>query len=249
VTPGVVGVDTPTPIQAAFTTRLGGVSAAPFATLNLGATVGDRQDDVAANRASLCVALGLDAERVVMGNQVHGALVREVDGASPGGRFAAADHGWPDGDGLATSTPGVALVVLGADCLPVVMWRTDTPRVAAAHAGWRGLVAGMLENAVAVLGDPSQTAVAIGPGIGPCCYEVSPEIRQTFADRFGRATVDGSAVDLALAARAALTGAGVGEGAITTLDTCTRCDSERWFSYRRDGAACGRQAGVIWIAP
>ncbi len=249
MTPGFVGVDTSTPIQAAFTTRLGGVSAAPFATLNLGATVGDRQDDVVDNRASLCAALGLDAEQVVMGNQVHGAHVCEVAGASPRGRFIDGDHGWPDGDGLATSTPGVALVVLGADCLPVVMWRTDSPRVAAAHAGWRGLVAGVLEKAVAALGDPSRTGVAIGPGIGPCCYEVSPEIRTNFTERFGPETVDGSAVDLARAARAALTGVGVGDGSITTLDTCTRCDSERWFSYRRDGEACGRQAGVIWIAP
>ncbi len=136
--------------------------------------------------------------------------------------------------------------MLGADCLPVLLWRRDRPEVAAAHAGWRGLVAGVLEEAVAALGAPERVAAAVGPGIGPCCYPVSAEVRERFAARFGAGVVAAPAVDLAAAARVALVGAGVPDAAIQTVEACTSCDAERFFSYRRDGAASGRQAGLVW---
>jgi len=188
-----------------------------------------------------------DAERVTMGHQVHGATVRRIDAPTRPGRFTGGLSGWPEGDALVTSTPGLVLVVLGADCLPVLAWRRNGSAVVAAHAGWRGLVDGVVEGAVRALGDPSRAAAAIGPGIGPCCYPTSPDVRKRFADRFGAEVIAGAAVRLARAARIALRRAGVPDEAIATVEACTSCDPERFYSYRRDGAGTGRQAGVIWI--
>jgi len=162
------------------------------------------------------------------------------------GRFTGEMRGWPASDVLVTRAPGRALVVLGADCLPVLLWRRDRPAVAAAHAGWRGLVAGVVGEAVAALGDPELTGAAIGPGIGPCCYPVSDELRERFAERFGAGVVRGEAVDLAAAARVALTVAGVPATAVGGVDACTRCDGDRFYSHRRDGEDAGRHAGVVW---
>jgi len=128
----------------------------------------------------------------------------------------------------------------------VLMWRRDRPRVGAAHAGWRGLVAGVLEATVGLLGEPGRVGAAIGPGIGPCCYPVSAEVRARFAERFGDSVIAGDAVDLAAAARRALARAGVPDAAVQTVEACTSCDPERFYSYRRDGASTGRQAGLVW---
>jgi YfiH family protein len=236
------------PVRAAFTTRRGGVSQGTWAGLNLGAATGDASEAVRENRRRLCAALGLDAERVTMGHQVHGAHVREVDAPTRPGRFTGSLRRWPEGDGLSTDRPGLALVVLGADCLPVVLWRRDRPAVAAAHAGWRGLVAGVLQAAVAALGRPECVAAAIGPGVGPCCYPVDAGLRDRFASAFGPDVVRPPAIDLAAAARRALSQAGVPATAISTVAGCTSCEPGRFFSHRRDGPGCGRQAGVVWIA-
>lgn len=242
--PELIVIATDAPAGAAFTTRRGGASAGPFASLNLGAERGDADADVRANRARVCEELGLDGAAVAMLNQVHGSTVRRA--ARGDGRFLGALRGWPDGDGLVGDATTGALAVLGADCLPVLLWRRDRPAVAAAHAGWRGLVAGVLEEAVAAIGAPKRVAAAVGPGIGPCCYPVSAEVRERFASRFGAGVVAAPAVNLAGAARVALVGAGVPEAAIQTVAACTSCDAERFFSYRRDGAASGRQAGLVW---
>lgn len=246
--PGLIRPPVDGPAGAVFTTRAGGVSAAPFASCNLGWGQGDDAAAVRTNRRAVCAALGLDPARVSVGRQVHGTHVRAVDGPAVAGGFGDALEGWPDGDGLTTATPGAGLAVLGADCLPILMWRRDVPRVAAVHAGWRGLADGIVEASVAALGDPARTGAAVGPGVGACCYEVGDEVRRRFATRFGAAPLRGRHLDLAGAARAALTLAGVPAAAVWVLDTCTRCDGERWFSYRRDGAATGRQAGIVWPA-
>jgi len=151
-------------------------------------------------------------------------------------------------DGLATRAPELGLVVLGADCLPVLLWRRDEPAVAAAHAGWRGLVAGVLGEAVRSLGRPERVGAAIGPGVGPCCYPVSQEVRDRFAAAFGGAVLRPPAVDLAAAARAALVAEGVPDGAVVTIEACTSCEAGRFFSHRRDGESSGRQAGLVWAA-
>ncbi len=240
----LIEVPTQAPARAVFTTRRGGVSTGGFAGLNLGMDRDDPDERVRANRALVCDELGLDPAHVAMGCQVHGAGVREVTGADGG--FLGHLREWPEGDGLVTGLPGVALVVLGADCLPVAMWRRDRLRVAAAHAGWRGLVSGVLEATVAALGEPARVGAAIGPGIGPCCYAVSAQVRTTFAQRFGEQVVSGDAVDLAAAARVALASAGVPDEAIGSVGACTSCEPERFYSYRRDGAGTGRQAAVVW---
>jgi YfiH family protein len=237
------------PAGAAFTTRVGGVSTGPFAALNVGGGQGDDPTAVRANRRAVCAALGLDPGRVAVGQQVHGAEVRVLERPHGPAPFCEALEGWPEGDGLLTAAPGLALAVLGADCLPVLLWRRDTPRVSAVHAGWRGLAGGIVERAAAALGDPARTGAAIGPGIGPCCYEVGEPVRRAFAGRFGPAVVAGAAVDLAAAARAALVAAGVPAAAVWTLPTCTACDAGRWFSHRRDRGVTGRQAGLVWATP
>ena len=243
---GLIEVPTGAPARAVFTTRAGGVSAPPFSGLNLGSDRGDDPEAVRANRALLCAALGLDPDRVAMARQVHGSVVREAGGAEHRGRFLGDLRGWPAADGLTSRVPGTGLVVLGADCLPVLMWRRDTPAVAAAHAGWRGLVDGVIEATARALGRPGRIGAAIGPGVGPCCYPVSDEVRARFAERFGDAVVRGAAVDLRAAARRALVAAGVPDAAVTDEGSCTACDPARFFSHRRDGDASGRQAGVVW---
>lgn len=201
------------------------------------------------NRRRLARALGIDPERATMVHQVHGAGVRDAAAPLRPGRFLGGLSGWPEGDALVTRTAGVALAVMGADCLPVLMWRRDAPAVAAAHAGWRGLVDGVLEAALAALGDPARTAAWVGPGIGPCCYPVDAALRSRFAARFSPATVRGDAVDLAGAAVGALVAAGVPAAHVRTVAACTSCEPARFYSYRRDGAATGRQAGLVWIDP
>ena len=159
--------EAPGPYAVAFSTRVGGVSAAPFDTLNLGRLAGDDPEHVAENRRRLCVQAGADHAGLRYGRQMHGALVRRAEG-----------QGRP-GDGLWSDTPGEPLLVFTADCLPVALARTngDRPAIAALHVGWRGLLAGVVENAAAALGGESLAAV-IGPGIGPCCYEVGPEVAE-----------------------------------------------------------------------
>lgn len=237
-------VATPQGVHAVFTTRAGGVSPPPFDGLNLSHVVGDDEDAVRANRLALCAALGIDPGCVAMLRQVHG-----VEVVTPGpvpGPFTGALGPWPDGDALVTTEVARPLVVLGADCPPVLLWRRSAGAVAAAHAGWKGLVGGVVEAAVAALGDPSDTAAAIGPGVAPCCYPVSAEVRDAFRSRFGEEVAVGEAVDLSAAARAALRVAGVPDGAVAVLGACTSCDTGRFFSHRRDGAGSGRHAGVIW---
>jgi polyphenol oxidase len=247
MTLSVVEVAADAPVRVVFTTRVGGVSGGPFEGLNLAASTGDRPEAVRANRRRLCAELRIDEERVSMARQVHGARVHALDAPSRPGRFTGALRGWPEGDGLVTRRAGLGLVVLGADCLPVVLWRRDEPAVAAAHAGWRGLVGGVLERAARALGDPARVGAAVGPGIGPCCYPVSAEVRDEFAAAFGTGVLRPPAVDLAAAAVAALRRVGVPGSAVTAVEACTSCEAERFYSFRRDGAACGRQAGVAWV--
>jgi YfiH family protein len=203
---------------ALFTTRRGGVSEGPFASLNLGLKTDDDTERVRDNYERLRVQAGV--ERLAQGRQVHGARV-VVDG-----------EGIEEADGQATSAPGVAAIVLTADCLPVALAGPD--RVGMVHAGWRGLAAGVLEAGVEATG---AVAAAIGPGIGPCCYEVGDDVRAVFG------TTEPT-LDLKAIARARLEAAGVAE--IHDCGLCTSCDAERFFSHRRDRGVTGRQAGLAW---
>ena len=220
----IIRWDAPGSYEVAFSTRLGGVSEGAFASLNLGLLTDDRRANVEENRRRLCAAVGADPEKLTLNRQVHGAEVH---------RAVAAQRGVP-GDGLWTDEPGVPMLKVTADCLPVALARVnDGPGLALLHAGWRGLSEGVLDAGVAALGGP--IAAVIGPGIGACCYEVGPEVAGLFGVR-------GRRLDLRAVAERVLHAAGVER--IEHVDVCTACDAERFFSHRRDGGVTGRQ-GVI----
>ena len=206
-----------------FSNRLGGVSSPPFDTLNLGSRVGDEPACVARNRELVARAGGFGTEQVAMSRQVHGATVVEA-GARARGRIGEAD-------GLVARAPGPVLGIFTADCAAVVV--AGGAGVALVHAGWRGLVAGVVERAAALV---APVACAwVGPCIRACCYEVGRDVIQAF-ERRGLPSGSGR-VDIADAAYVAVRRAGAGPVALA--GDCTACDN-RYFSYRRDGVT-GRQ--------
>ena len=212
----------------AFTTRIGGISDGVYASLNLTRGTGDDADKVEENRRLACESLGLPYEQLAFNRQVHSPTVHR---AGPGKR------GEP-GDGLWTDEPRVPLLAMSADCLPIAITRSESPRaIAVLHAGWRGLSEGVVAAGVHALGSGSLAAV-IGPAIGPCCYEVGPEVSGLFDDDL---TVNRK-LDLWSAAERALRAAGVER--VERVDLCTRDYPQLFFSHRRDGLARGVQ-GVI----
>jgi YfiH family protein len=223
--------------SVAFSTRQGGVSEGDFESLNLGILTEDEPARVVENRRRLSAAVEVDPETATMAWQVHGARVFEADGrgiVTPGRDFE-------QGDGLWTEEPGRALGLITADCYPVALARvSENPRLAVLHVGWRGLLAGIVENGVTAIDGPS--AAAVGPGIGPCCYEVGEEVREPFRARFGNHVVKGTNLDLAGAIEGALAAGGVER--IERTGHCTSCEPDLFFSHRRDQGRTGRQ-GVI----
>jgi YfiH family protein len=227
-------------VRAAFTLRTGGVSEGPYESLNLGAHVGDRPEDVRTNRERVRTVLELPSEPAWL-EQVHGTDVREL-GRQTGSGSA---------DAVIVREPGAVAVIQVADCLPVLFASVDGTRVAAAHAGWRGLAAGVLERTVSRLAlEPAKLLAWIGPGIGAGHFEVGAEVRAEFLTR------DADAVqafapnsrgrwqcDLAMLAKQRLRKAGLTQ--IFGGHWCTYEDGERFFSFRRDGR-CGRMAALIW---
>jgi YfiH family protein len=234
----------PEGVTVAFTSRRGGVSQGAFASLNLGALTADAAGHVAENRRRAVAAAGGDAAAATMAWQVHGAAVREVDGRPSTGRFLEPGaEAFAKSDGLATGLPGRPLVVLTADCLPVAVARTDGSRLAVLHAGWRGLVAGVLERGTEAAAG-GRLAAAVGPGAGPCCYEVGEDVAGPLRDRFGSDVVRDGRADLWLAAERALRDAGVERVAVAR--ECSICTPDRYFSHRRDRGVTGRQ-GVVGV--
>lgn len=242
------------PVGALCSTRAGGISTSPWAGLNLGHAVGDDPAAVAENRRRF--AAWLEGSRPVWMRQVHGTRVlrltpdvlRDPDADPP-----VADAAWTD-------LPGLACVVQVADCMPVLLAAADGRAVAAAHAGWRGLAAGVLESTLAALQEgagvqPSQVEAWIGPCIGPQRFEVGADVLAAFGDHastgarsafLSRPRPDGSPrwlADLPTLARARLLAAGV--RSITGGAWCTVDDASRFFSFRRDGVT-GRMAAAIW---
>jgi YfiH family protein len=217
-------------VMVAFTDRRGGVSSAPFDSLNLAARVGDEPAEVAENRRRVGAALAFDPGCLALARQVHGARVAEV---APGRSGVVGQA-----DVLVARGAGPVIAMLTADCAPVVL--AGRGGVAVLHAGWRGLVAGVIEAGVAVLGPA--WAAWIGPCIRACCYEVGPEVVSAFRGR-GLPVAGEERVDLADAARHALREAGV--DAVAISETCTRCDPA-YFSYRR-GRVTGRQGAFAAV--
>jgi hypothetical protein len=224
---------------AAFSTRPGGVSEGPYESLNLGLWTGDDADSVHRNRELLAGALGIDPAKVLMGFQVHKADVARVTEPLDPSPYVTPPDEPLEFDGHATATEGLVPLVLVADCLPVAL--RGNRGVAMLHCGWRGLAEGIVARGAA---EVDATAAAIGPGIGPCCYEVGPEVLARF-DRLGPGIAGGGKLDLPEVATRMLAAAGVER--IERSELCTSCERELFFSHRRDGGVTGRQAGAVWL--
>jgi purine-nucleoside/S-methyl-5'-thioadenosine phosphorylase / adenosine deaminase len=212
---------------ALFTTR---------ADANLSSVGGDGRHAAIEARERLRTRIGVAA--LARGYQVHGTSVQRVAVGDP-----TPDQPTEYADGQATALRGTAAIVLAADCLPVVI--AGGGAVAAVHAGWRGLAAGVLEEgvrAVSELGgaEPARLAAVVGPGAGGCCYVVGPEVHQVLGSAPGATTVD-----LAAVAMSRLRMAGLED--VRVVEACTICD-ERFFSHRREGARAGRQGAVVWLS-
>jgi polyphenol oxidase len=217
----------------AFSTRRGGVSTPPFDSLNLGRSTEDDASAVAENRSRLLRALGLDPLRLATAGQVHGVAVARV--AAPG-------H-LPECDALVTTVPGVALAVTTADCLALLYHAPGA--VAAAHAGWRGIAAGMPRVALDALCeaagcDPGAVRVHLGPCIRACCYEVRDDVLAHFDPRFVTHVEGHARLDLVAAARADLCAAGLRDEQLADTGACTACEPHWYFSHRRDHGRTGR---------
>ncbi len=232
----------PANVRACSTTRLGGVSPAPYDSLNLGGHVGDSPPAVAQNRRRLEDLAKLPAAPHWL-QQIHGTDVAILDGsAAP-----------PTADGAYTRDAGRVCAVMTADCLPVLFCNRAGTEVAAAHAGWRGLCAGILERTLACFqSNPGEIMAWLGPAIGPRAFEVGPEVRKAFVSRDVQA--DGAFLprgekyyaNIYQLARLRLYAAGISHSRIFGGDHCTVTESTSFFSYRRDGVT-GRMASLVWL--
>lgn len=236
--------------RAVFTTRQGGAGAGPWRSLNLSYAVSDASPVVARNRRLAAAALGADPRRMVEAQQVHG---RRAAVAGP----RDAGHTLPGVDALLTDSPGVWLAVHTADCVAVLVVDPVRPAVAAIHAGWRGIASGVVPAALAGLADAYDTAaarclVALGPAIGPCCYEVDRPVADAMAGAFWWPIASEPAgpgkwyLDLRAAIRGQLIAAGVEPGCIEVTPGCTRCQPDLYFSYRRERKT-GRMAACVGL--
>jgi YfiH family protein len=222
----------------AFSTRRGGVSQGPYRSLNLGRSTEDDPVAVTENRRRWLTSLGLDPARLANAGQVHGRAVAQV--SAPGLQ--------PECDVLVTTTPGLALAVTAADCLPLLL--SAPGAVAAAHSGWRGTADGAPEAALSAVcaashTGPERVTIHLGPGIRGCCYRVGPEVADRFPVSAVRRDEGGLWLDLPTAVRLRLLEAGVPPGSIHDTGACTACEPEWYFSHRRDQGRTGRQWGVI----
>jgi YfiH family protein len=238
-------------VHAVFT-RLGGVSEGPFATLNVGHTVGDAPQAVIENHRRIYAALDLGAGQVVTARQVHGNRVAVVTGRDAGEVI-------PNTDGLVTATPGLALLLRFADCQPILVYDPEHHVLGLAHAGWRGVALGIARRLVEAMQEtfgsqPSALLAGLGPAIGPCCYAVGHEVAAAMGyalPDWKRAMVpegeDGWRLDLEAANTQLLAAAGVVQ--IEQAGICTACRNDEFFSHRADGGRTGRFAVAAYLAP
>lgn len=236
-----------------FPERTGGVSTGPRASLNLGARWGDDRANVDANRRLLAEHAGYDPAQLVATRHVHGTNVWRV------GEPLADDAEF---DGLVCDRPGPVLGAFAADCIPILFADPEARVCGAAHAGWRGTVNGVAPNVIARMVEAGARAdrirVALGPSIGPCCFEVGPEVVDEFRAAFSAHSLrdlpglvvrgrQKDHIDLRVASRAFLERAGVQAQHIDDRPPCTRCEGDRFFSYRRDGREGGVHMAFIGI--
>jgi YfiH family protein len=233
----------------AILTRLGGVSQGPFATLNLGHTVGDDLNAVQENHRRVFALFGVDRGQVVSPYQVHSAHIRLV-GREHGGTVQNGT------DGLLTTTPGLMLLFRFADCVPLLLWDPVHRAVGLAHAGWRGVAGGVVRAAVEAFvrhvgSRPEDLWAGIGPAIGPCCYQVGPEVVASVAQAFSlrpdlvHHRTGGLYLDLPGVVRAELEAQGVRQ--IEMSGICTACHTDEWFSHRAEGGRTGRFGVLVML--
>ena len=224
--------------RAAFSTRIGGVSDAPYDELNVAVLTGDNRQHVQRNRERLAAAIQRPPESVVMGRQVHGSELERHEAPQQPRVYADVVPSPIEVDAHATPDPGLTPLVMVADCLPIAM--AGPGGVAVVHCGWRGLAGGIVAKGADAV---EAEAAAIGPGIGPCCYEVGEEVLSEFDGMEGVAR--GRMLDLTAVAQRLLESAGV--EAVESSGLCTSCNAELFYSHRRDGGRTGRQAGLAWL--
>jgi hypothetical protein len=230
----------PDAYSVTFTTRVGGVSEGDFESLNLGILTDDDPDRVVENRRRVCAAVGADPHTATMAWQVHGGAVTE---ARPRGILERTV--FDKCDGLWSDRPGQAMALVTADCYPVAIVRSDSaPALCVLHVGWRGLLDGIVSSGVAALGSDELVAM-VGPGIGPCCYEVGEEVSAPFRVRFGDEVLPDGKLDLGGATVLALQEAGV--ASVERTGHCTACEPELFFSHRRDRGRTGRQGVIAYV--
>ena len=236
----------------AFTTRHGGVSKAPFDSLNLGLHRGDDDDCVAENRRRLAAALGFDPQKLVLTHQTHSDIVRPVTSRDAVGF----DHRlYPESDAIITNEPGVALWIFTADCTPILLEDPVTGAVGAVHAGWRGtasaIVSKTVEKMCSLYGcDPKNIRAAIGPNIGFCCFETDGDVPKAMVERFGQGAMpfirqQGEKYYVNLKELNALALRQVGVENIAISDACTVCQCDRFWSHRVTKGVRGSQGAII----
>ncbi len=248
-------------IAHGFATRLGGVSTGPCAQLNLGLTRHDRPEAVRENYARFCAAVGTDAGSLVMTHQVHQDTVRQARRAD-----VLADLFDPipyEADGLVTNEPGLCLTIYYADCIPVLLYDPVQKAIAAVHSGWRGTALGIVPKAVRELTErygsrPEDLLAAIGPGIGPCCFETHDDVPTAMAAQLGEGvlayitaleTPGKFSVDLKGVLTWQLAAAGLSPHHVEVLRQCTGCHPALWWSHRKLGDRRGNQAAMIQLIP
>ncbi len=235
-----------------FTTRLGGVSQGPYGALNLGWNRENSRENVVKNYEILANAMDFDLENLVLTHQIHSGIVRCVDSQDA---LGLDHHRYPECDGLITNTPGVTLGVFTADCTPVLLWDPVTGAVGAVHAGWRGTALDIAGAAVRELVShfgclPQNIRAAIGPNIGPCCFETDWDVPRALLETYGegartyiRPQEEKFYVDLKAINALALLRTGVAH--IDMSRSCTRCAPDRFYSHRVQGARRGSQGAFI----
>ena len=235
-------------IHHGVSTRAGGVSVGPFASLNLGASAGDRPEAVTENRARFARALGFEPARLVTTPQIHGKDVLVVDGQTA--RTALSVRA----DILVTREPGYLLMQRYADCVPLLLWHRAAGIVGVAHAGWRGTALGVAGRAVEAVtelgGDPAGITAGIGPSIGPCCFEVGEEVASRIpgaADAASPGPNGRPHLDLWELNRRQFVAAGVPERQVEVAGACTRCQPDTYFSHRALGYPAGRFGAAIGL--
>ena len=248
------GADMGPGVVHGFSTRLGGVSRGIYASLNLGVNRGDDRQAVEENYRRFCAAIGADVDKVVFSSQVHGDAVRVCTAADAGsGLERKPDY---EADGLITDVPGLCLVVFSADCLPILLHDPVRRVAAAGHAGWRGTANGIVERACEKMRDlygcrSEDIRAAIGPCIGPCCFETHQDVPDAMCAALGGdalaaiAPADGGKFHVDLKKLNAMWLRRAGVGHIDISGACTACEPDRFWSHRRVGGRRGSLAAVI----